>query len=132
MVKCFQDSRPESGERDEFVVEVNPGSQLRVEVFADRWGSPLDAVLDVTTEDGVTSALTYVSSSQTGGSYDSGTGLWSFASLDAGGADTLRVLLEVTDGTPATIPLIAESLGLTLEVDSNPGNDVATVNLGVS
>jgi uncharacterized repeat protein (TIGR01451 family) len=82
--------------------------------------------------DTVPAALTYLSSTQTGGSYDSDTGLWSFADLDVGQADTLSVLLEVTDGTPASIPIIAEALGLTFEVDPNAGNNGASVQLGVS
>ena len=82
--------------------------------------------------DTVPTALTYVSSSQTGGSFDPVSGLWSFTSLEAGAADTLTVRLEVTDGTVATIPFIAESLGLTFQVDSNAGNDGAAAALGIS
>ena len=82
--------------------------------------------------DTVPAALTYLSSTQTGGSYDSGTGLWSFTDLDVGQADTLSVLFEVTDGTPASIPIIAEALGLIFEVDPNAGNNGASVLLGVS
>lgn len=82
--------------------------------------------------DTIPTALTYVTSSQTGGSYDAVSGLWSLSGLDAGAADTLRVLMEVTDGTPGLIPFVAESLGLTFEVDPNGANDVASTSLIVS
>ena len=40
------------GERDTYHVHVPPGKKLRFEVHAHRWGSPLDAALLVTREDG--------------------------------------------------------------------------------
>jgi hypothetical protein len=44
------------GEQDEYEVLAQPGSKLRMEVFADRWGSPLDALLVVASQDGKTLA----------------------------------------------------------------------------
>src|SRR5690606_6147273 len=40
------------GENDEFEVRVSPGEKLCLQVDADRWGSPLDAVLAVISPDG--------------------------------------------------------------------------------
>ena len=42
----------ESGEEDEYAFQVSPKSKLRFEVTAQRLGSPLDAVLVVSTKDG--------------------------------------------------------------------------------
>jgi hypothetical protein len=44
------------GEQDEYDVWVQPGEKLSIEVHADRWGSPLDAVLLVANPDGLTLA----------------------------------------------------------------------------
>jgi hypothetical protein len=40
--------------------------------------------------------------------------------------------MEVTDGTPANVANIAESLGLILEIDPNPVNDLVVVVLAIS
>jgi uncharacterized repeat protein (TIGR01451 family) len=111
-------------------VAASLGDTIEATVVVSNAGPRAATAFEV--RDTVPTALTYLSSTQTGGSYDSGTGLWSIAGLDVGQADTLRVLLEVTDGTPASIPIIVESLGLTFEVDPNPTNNGATVLLGVS
>ncbi len=42
------------GQRDVYVLNVKQGDELNLEVFADRWGSPLDAVLEVQTPEGRT------------------------------------------------------------------------------
>jgi hypothetical protein len=42
----------ENGEQDEYHVQVSAGAKLRIEVQADRWGSPLDAVLVVVSANG--------------------------------------------------------------------------------
>ena len=125
------DASPAFAKAGEKVVTVSAtlGDTIEATVVVTNAGPRTATAFEV--RDTVPSALTYVSSSQTGGSYDAGTGLWSFDSLDAGAADTLRVLLEVTDGTPGTVPLTAESLGLTFEIDSNPGNDEGTVDLEI-
>ena len=45
-----------TGEQDKFLLAVTPGEKLRLEVFAGRFGSPLDAVLNVLSEQGETLA----------------------------------------------------------------------------
>ena len=112
------------------VTSAGLGDTVEVVVVVSNAGPRPATAFEV--RDTIPTALTFVSSDPTSGSYDAGTGLWSLPSLDAGAADTLRVLLEVTDGTPASIPIVAESLGLTFEVDPNPFNDGDSETLGIS
>lgn len=42
----------QQGDEDQFVLPVNPGSRLRFEVYAQRFGSPLDGVLSLRNEKG--------------------------------------------------------------------------------
>ncbi len=60
------------------------------------------------------------------------TGIWALGDMDVGAADTMRIRMEVTDGTPATIGVVSESLGLTLEFEGAPGNDRVVVFLTIS
>jgi uncharacterized repeat protein (TIGR01451 family) len=110
--------------------QASLGDTIEVTVVAAN-GGPLTATL-VQVQDTVPAQMTYVSSSQTTGTYDSGTGIWNIGSIEVGTADTLRVQLEVTDGTPAIIANIAESLGLVFEVDPNTGNDSAAALFTIS
>lgn len=100
---------------------VSLGDTVEVTVVARNNGPATATALEV--RDTIPAALSYVSASSTAGSYDPGTGTWSIGSITAGSADTLRVRLEVIDGTPASIPIIGESLGLTFEVDRVPANN---------
>ena len=59
-------------------------------------------------------------------------GVWAIGDLPAGVADTLLIRMEVSDGTPALIGNIAESLGLVTEVDSNVVNNGVIVFLTIS
>jgi uncharacterized repeat protein (TIGR01451 family) len=110
--------------------DASLGDTVEVTVIVSN-GGPNNAVF-FEVRDTIPTALTYVSSSQTGGSYASDTGLWSIDKLVPGAADTLRVRMEVTDDTPATIPLVVEVIGLTQVVDPNAGNNSASTSLGVS
>ena len=80
----------------------------------------------------VPSALTRLSSTQTVGSYDPGTGEWSLGDLAVGSSDTLRITYEVTDGSTTTLVLSAQSLGLVFEVDPVGGNNTDGASLGIS
>jgi uncharacterized repeat protein (TIGR01451 family) len=100
---------------------VSLGDTVEVTVVAGNNGPATATALEV--RDTIPAALSYVSASSTAGSYDPGTGIWSIGSIAAGAADTLRVRLEVIDGTAASIPIVAESLGLTFEVDGVSANN---------
>ena len=82
--------------------------------------------------DTIPSGLSFVSSSTTVGSYDDATGVWTIGDLAPGAMDTLRVMMEVVAPAPTTLTLIAESLGLTLEVDPNGANNQAARSLTIS
>ena len=58
--------------------------------------------------------------------------MWTIGDLSAGAADTLVVQMGVSDGTPALIGNIAESLGLVTEVDPNVVNNGVIVFLTIS
>jgi uncharacterized repeat protein (TIGR01451 family) len=68
----------------------------------------------------------------TSGSYDLAAGLWTIDELAENGADTLRIRLEVTDGTPANVSIIARFLGLVFEVDPDTGDHRVERSLGIS
>jgi len=83
-------------------------------------------------QDTIPTALSFVSSRATTGSYDDATGVWTIGDLSAGAADTLVIRMEVSDGTPALVGNIAESLGLVTEVDPNVVNNGVIVFLTIS
>lgn len=110
--------------------QASLGDTVEVTVVAANAG-PFTAT-GVQVRDTVPTALNYLSSTATAGSYDSATGLWSLGEMPAGAADTLMVRMEVIDGTPASLNMIAESLGLTRQVDSNGGNNGGVAVLTIS
>jgi uncharacterized repeat protein (TIGR01451 family) len=110
--------------------QASLGDTVAVTVVASNFG-PVQATL-VQVRDTVPSRMAFVSATQTVGTYDDTTGLWDIGTVGPGVADTLVVRLEVVDGTPGFAVNIAESLGLTFEVDANPGNDGALVALTIS
>lgn len=110
--------------------QASLGDTVEVTIVAANAG-PLGATgLEV--QDTVPTALAYVSSTATSGSYDDATGIWAIGDLAAGVADTLVIRMEVTDGTPGDIGNIAQSLGSVLEVDPVPGNNGVVVVLTIS
>ena len=111
-------------------VQASLGDTVAVTVVAANAGPLTARGLEV--QDTVPTALTFVSSTATAGSYDDGTGVWTIGDLSAGAADTLVIRMEVSDGTPALIGNIAESLGLVTEVDPNVVNNGVIVFLTIS
>jgi uncharacterized repeat protein (TIGR01451 family) len=110
--------------------EASLGDTVEVMVVVANDGPDDATVLEV--RDTIPDQLTYVSSTATQGTYDSDTGIWSIDELPAAGSDTLVIRMEVTDGTPGTVTNVAESLGLTFEVETIASNNEATVTLTIS
>lgn len=110
--------------------EASSGDTVEVTVVVENDGPDDATVFEV--QDTIPDALTYVSSTVTQGSYDAATGIWSIDELSAAASDTLVIRMEVTDGTPDSVENVAESLGLTFEVDPNAFNNQATVELTIS
>ena len=106
------------------------GDTVEVTVVAENLG-PLAATA-VQVQDSVPAALAFVSASATRGSYEPSSGVWSVGDLGVTVADTLVIRMEVTDGTPAVVANVAQSLGLVREVDPNGSNDGAVVLLTIS
>ena len=111
-------------------VQASLGDTVSVTVVAAN-GGPFEA-RGLEVQDSVPTALSFVSATMTTGSYDDATGVWTIGDLSAGAADTLVVQMEVSDGTPALIGNIAESLGLVTEVDPNVVNNGVIVFLTIS
>ena len=111
-------------------VQASLGDTVEVTVVAANVGPFTARGLEV--QDTIPTALSYVSSTATTGSYDDATGVWAIGDLSAGAADTLVIRMEVSDGTPALIGNIAESLGLVTEVDPNVVNNGVIVFLTIS
>ena len=76
--------------------------------------------------------MAFISAEATSGTYDSGTGLWTVGDLGSGAADTLRVLLQLTNDTPFSVRISAESRGSEREVDPVPGNNQASFTIIIS
>lgn len=106
------------------------GDTVQVTVVARNLGPRTATGMEV--RDTIPAALTFLSATQTIGSYDGATGVWMLGNRTSGSADTLRIRMEVTDGTPATIANVAESLGLTFEDDPAAGNDRVVLFLTIS
>ena len=111
-------------------VQASLGDTVEVTVVAANAGPFIARGLEV--QDTIPTALSFLSSSATTGSYDDATGVWAIGDLPAGVADTLVIRMEVSDGTPALIGNIAESLGLVTEVDANVVNNGVIVFLTIS
>ncbi len=111
-------------------VQASLGDTVEVTVVAANAGPFPARGLEV--QDTIPTALSFVSSRATTGSYDDATGVWTIGDLSAGAADTLVIRMEVSDGTPALVGNIAESLGLVTEVDPNVVNNGVIVFLTIS
>jgi uncharacterized repeat protein (TIGR01451 family) len=80
-----------------------------------------DNATSVTVADALPAGLAYVSHS--GGTYDSGTGLWDIGNLDVGGSASLQITATVTNS--GIIDNIAQvATADQYDPDSTPGNDV--------
>lgn len=89
---------------------------------------PNDA-LGVQVTDLVQPGLTFMGAS--GGSYDSGSGIWDIGSISVGGTAALTISAQVDAGTTGqTIPNSA-SVSAAGQADLNPGNEAAGVNITV-
>ncbi len=82
--------------------------------------------------DTIPAGTKFLSASATAGSYADATGLWGVGDMVAGAADTLRIRLEVTTGTPGTVTNVAEILPLLLEFDLGGSDNVASASLTIS
>lgn len=109
--------------------QASLGDTVEVRVVAGNNG-PLTAG-GARVRDTIPSGLAFVSATATIGSYDSGTGIWDLGDVVPGASDTLWIRMEVTDGTPRNVVNTAASLGLVLEVDPTPGNNSATIVIGI-
>lgn len=92
---------------------------------------PLTAT-GVSIVDSIPPQTTFVSSTESRGSYDSAAGLWSVGDLLSGGADTLELRMEVTDTLPGQFLHRAASGGLLFEVDPNSFNNAQSIQITIN
>jgi uncharacterized repeat protein (TIGR01451 family) len=92
---------------------------------------PLPAT-GVTVIDSIPTQTSFSSATQTRGSYDDVSGLWSIGDLAVGAADTLQLRVEITDGSPVQIQNVASTGRLVLEVDPDGSNNGAIVFITIS
>jgi uncharacterized repeat protein (TIGR01451 family) len=109
--------------------QASQGDTVEISVVASNNG-PQDATL-LQVRDSIPTGAAFVSSTETTGTYASGTGIWDIGSLAAGASDTLRIRIEITATAPATVTNIAQSLALTFEADPT-GNNTAQATLPIS
>jgi uncharacterized repeat protein (TIGR01451 family) len=110
--------------------QASQGDTVEISVVATNNGPRGATLLQV--RDSIPTGAAFVSSTETTGTYASGSGIWDIGSLAAGASDTLRIRVEITATAPATVANIAESLGLTFEVDPTGGNNSAQATLPIS
>jgi uncharacterized repeat protein (TIGR01451 family) len=104
---------------------ASAGDTVEIRVTVRNVAGPQTAT-GVEVSDTVPSALTFLSSTATRGSYNAGTRIWTVGDLPAGApADTLRILATVT-GAPGNVSNTARLRPLRREVDTNAGNNTAT------
>ncbi len=90
---------------------------------------PLPTTVEVT--DVLDSRLQFVSASATQGTYDDVTGIWAVGTVANGASVTLQITAQVTAAASGnTVPNMAV-ITFSSEVDSNPTNDSALVNIVV-
>lgn len=87
---------------------------------------PLTAT-GVTVVDSVPSQTVFRTSTQTQGSYDPVSALWTVGDLAAGAADTLRLQLEVIDSIQGQFFKTTRSGGLVFEVDPDGSNNFQSI-----
>lgn len=92
---------------------------------------PLTAT-GVSVVDSIPDQTTFLSSTESRGSYDSAAGLWSVGDLLSGGADTLELRVEVADTTPGQFLHTAFAGGLVFQVDPNGSNDGQSILITIN
>lgn len=75
--------------------------------------------------------LGYVSHAASSGSYDSGTGRWTIANLDAGGSAALTLTAEVLNGSAGQTLIHAASVVSSVEYDPDPANNASSTSIVV-
>jgi len=107
---------------------AHPGEQVVYTLDVANAG-PIDDT-NVTVTDTLPAGVSYVSDT-CGGSYDSGTGVWtwSIGTLAANGNATCDLTVTVTTGVPGTISNTATVTGT--ETDPDPGNNTSTAAFDV-
>jgi uncharacterized repeat protein (TIGR01451 family) len=107
-------------------LQARANDPIEITIIARNIGGPFTAT-DVAIVETIPASLTYVSSSATRGSYNPSTETWTIGNMAPGAtADTLRIQTTVTGG-PGGVPNTARLRPLRREVDTNPGNDVASL-----
>jgi uncharacterized repeat protein (TIGR01451 family) len=99
----------------------NEGDTINYTVVLDNVGS--DTATNVEVTDNLPAGVTYSSSSATQGSYDSGTGIWSVASLASSGSDTLTITATIDTGTNGQTIVNTATVTASDQADGNSAND---------
>jgi uncharacterized repeat protein (TIGR01451 family) len=109
--------------------QASTGDTVRITVTVANAG-PLAATA-ARVRDIIPTGLLFRSATSTAGTYDSGTGIWSFASLAVGANDTLRIDVEVTAVPPTTITNVVQALAPAREVDPVGLNNSASASVTI-
>lgn len=84
-----------------------------------------DGASSVAVGDSLPSGMTFVSSTPSQGTYDSGTGVWTVGAVASGGSATLQIVASV-DSTGAKTNTTEVTAAEQFDPDSTPNNSVAT------
>jgi uncharacterized repeat protein (TIGR01451 family) len=87
---------------------------------------------NITVTDLTPAGMTFLSSTPSAGSYNSGTGLWTLASLSSGGTVTLTIQARINNGTAGQVLLNEAEITAVDQPDSVPGNEYATASVAVN
>jgi uncharacterized repeat protein (TIGR01451 family) len=115
-------------EKTTATVEHHEGDNVDFTVTATNHG-PQDAT-GVVVSDVVPTGFSYVSDSESQGSYSSGTSDWTVGNLANGAAATLTITLKVDSGTVGTS--LVNTAKVSYEGDSNSENDTATATVRIT
>jgi uncharacterized repeat protein (TIGR01451 family) len=107
----------------------NEGGTIHYSVVLTNNGPAAATAIQVT--DALPAGVTYVSHSATQGTYASGTGIWSIASLANAAADTLTITATVDAGTGGTTITNTATRTASSPSDTNPANDAGSADITV-
>ena len=117
VVKAVDDPTPSEGATIEYTIALG--------------NSGLNTATSIEVTDVLPDGVTFVSSAATQGSYASGTGIWSMASLAPAASETLTITATVDSGTLGTTIVNGASVTAVDQADAYPGNDADSTSITI-
>jgi len=116
---------------------------VSVDVPAPAEGDPIQYTVELTNHgpksasgvsvaDPLPSGVTYAAHATSAGTYDEGAGVWDIGNVPFGATETLTITVTVDGGTAGTTISNSAAVSASDQLDRDPANDVASVDVTVS